>query len=42
LNDDRLGSAQHGNLTPSCVTTESNPYLLSLFDFIIATFLHYS
>ena len=40
LNDDKSGKARHGNFAPSCVTIESNPYLVSLFDFIIATLLH--
>lgn len=40
LNNDKLGRATHGSFTPSCVTIESRPYLVSLFDFITATFLH--
>lgn len=37
--DERSAKGKHGNFSPSCVTIESNPYLLSLFDFIMATLL---
>lgn len=39
LKDERSGNDQHGNFVPSCVTTASIAYLVSLLDFIISTFL---